>query len=84
MPSKKYNNGRRREKAEGESDILGIVLVILSAFILLCIIVRPILGVISKLIYGVTTGIFGIFSYPLFFSTLILGIALIQGRKASE
>ena len=83
MPSKKYNNGRRREKAEGESDILGIVLVILSAFILLCIIVRPILGVISKLIYGVTTGIFGIFSYPLFFSTLILGIALIQGRKAS-
>ena len=78
MPSKKYNNGRRREKNESDNDIVGIVLIIISAFILLCIVVRPVLGFISLGIFNVVTGVFGLFSYPLFFSTLILGIALLQ------
>lgn len=83
MPSKKYNNGRRREKTENDNEIVGIVLVIISAFVLLCIVIRPILGFISKAVYGVTAGVFGLFSYPLFLSTLILGIALLQGRRAT-
>ncbi|MDE7395737.1 MAG: DUF87 domain-containing protein [Clostridiales bacterium] len=62
---------------------MGIALVIISVFILLCIIVTPILGVISKLIFRVTTGVFGLFAYPLFLSTLLWGVALIQGRKVS-
>ncbi len=83
MPSKKYNNGRRREKNESDNDIVGIVLIIISAFILLCIVVRPVLGFISLGIFNVVTGVFGLFSYPLFFSTLILGIALLQGRRTN-
>lgn len=83
MPSKKYNSGRRREKPDGDKDIVGIVLIIISAFILLCIIIRPILGFISLGIFNVITGVFGLFSYPLFFSTLILGIAMLQGRSSN-
>ena len=83
MPSQKYNNKGRREKSEGDSEIFGIVLIIVSAFIFLCITVRPILGIISRGIYGVTTGIFGLFAYPLFLSTLLWGIAIVQGRSAN-
>ncbi len=83
MPSKKYNNTKRREKSGGDNEIFGIVLVIISAFIFLCITIRPILGIISRGIYNVTTGVFGLFSYPLFLSTLLWGIALIQGRSAN-
>lgn len=83
MPSKKYNSGRRREKTSGDSEIVGIVLVIISAFIFLCITIRPILGIISRGIYGVTTGIFGLFSYPLFLCLFLWGIALIQGRSSN-
>lgn len=84
VPSKKYSNGRRKEKTGGDNEIFGIVLVILSAFILLCIFIPPILGSISKkVIFPVVTGIFGFFAYPLFLCTLLLGIALIQGRKTN-
>ncbi|MCI8412669.1 MAG: hypothetical protein HFE47_01045 [Clostridia bacterium] len=83
MPTKKYNNGRRKENHTSDNEIFGIVLVIISAFILLCIVVRPILGIISKGIFNVTIGVFGLFSYPLFLCTLLWGIALIQGRSAN-
>lgn len=79
--SKKYTNGRRRDKENNDSEILGIILVIISAFILLCIFIPPILGSISKkAIYPVITGFFGLFAYPLFLCMLLGGIALIQGR----
>ena len=55
MPYKKYNNGRWREKNESDNDIVGIVLIIISAFILLCIVVRPVLGFISLGIFNVVT-----------------------------
>lgn len=83
MPSKKYNNGRRKEKGEGDNEIIGIVLVIISAFILLCIVIPPVLGFISRGIFNVTIGVFGLFCYPLFLSLLLWGIALIQGRSAN-
>ena len=83
VPTKKYNNGRRKENHTSDNEIFGIVLVIISAFILLCIVVRPILGIISKGIFNVTIGVFGLFSYPLFLCTLLWGIALIQGRSAN-
>lgn len=83
MAAKKYTNARKREKGGGENEIPGIVLVIISAFILLCIVIPPVMGDISKAIYNVVIGVLGVVSYPLFISTFILGIALIQGRQIS-
>lgn len=83
MQTKRYHNSKRKESNDGDHDILGIILIIISAFILLCIIIRPILGIISKGIAAVTLGVFGLFAYPLFLCTLLLGIALIQHRQVS-
>lgn len=81
MAPNKFSNADKREKNGGDNEILGIILVIISAFMLLCIVIQPILGSISKAIAHVVLGLFGLVSYPMFLCTLILGIALIQDRK---
>ncbi len=83
MPTKKYYTNGRREKNGGDNEIVGIILVIISAFILLCIVLPFILGVIGAVVKGIVVGILGLVAYPLFISTLILGVALIQDRKFS-
>ncbi len=60
---------------------MGVSLIIISAFLLLCIVIKPILGVFSEAIFGVLLGVFGIASYPMLIATLILGIFILSGRK---
>lgn len=60
---------------------MGVTLIIISAFLLLCIVIKPILGVFSEAIFGVLLGVFGIASYPMLIATLILGIFILSGRK---
>ena len=81
MSAGKYHNVRRnKEQNKNNNEVIGIVLVAISAFILLCTIIPPVLGPISsKGVFPVFIGLFGVFSYPLFLCTLILGIALIRG-----
>lgn len=82
MAPKKYTNGRK-QKREGGNEVLGIGLIIASAFILLCIVIPPLIGIVSQAVNGLITGIFGFISYPLFFGLLVLGIALLQGWRVS-
>ena len=75
--AKKYiDNGKKDKKSGG--DLLGIALIIVSAFFLLCIVVPIMLGAISQAVKGVVLGIFGIFAYPMFSALLVLGIALVR------
>ncbi len=78
-----HNKSRKRKNKSGNGnhDILGVTLIIISAFLLLCIIIKPILGVFSEAIFGVLLGVFGIASYPMLLATLILGIFILSGRK---
>lgn len=82
MAPRKYTNGRK-SKREGGNEVLGIGLIIVSAFILLCIVIPPLIGIVSQFFYGVVTGVFGFVSYPLFIGLLVLGIALLQDWKIS-
>ncbi len=82
MAPRKYTNGRK-SKREGGNEVLGIGLIIVSAFILLCIVIPPLIGIVSQFFYGVITGVFGFVSYPLFIGLLVLGIALLQDWKIS-
>lgn len=82
MAQRKYKK-RKNKNGVGNHDILGIILIVISAFLLLCIIVKPILGVFSEAIFGVMLGVFGIASYPLLLSTLLLGIFVLKGRTVS-
>ena len=76
--AKKYIDNGKRDKRSGNGDLLGIALIVVSAFFLLCIIVPIILGAISQAIRGVILGVFGIFAYPMFVALLGLGIALVR------
>lgn len=76
--AKKYIDNGKKDKKNG-GDLLGIALIIVSAFFLLCIIVPIMLGAISQAVKGVVLGIFGIFAYPMFLALLVLGIALVRG-----
>ncbi len=77
MAQKKYTRGNKNQG----NDLVGIVLVIISAFFLLCLCIPIVLGPISKAVRHVTVGVFGFMAYPLFLCMLLLGIAVIQKRK---
>ena len=78
------HNRTKKKKAKsnnGSHDILGVTLIVISAFLLLCIVIKPILGVFSEAIFNVLLGVFGIASYPILIALLILGIFLLGGRS---
>ena len=77
MAQKKYTRGNKNSG----NDLVGIILVIISAFFLLCLCIPVILGPISRAVRHVTVGVFGFMAYPLFLCMLLLGIAFIQKRK---
>lgn len=76
----KTRNRNNRTAKTGNHDVLGITLVAISAFFLLCIAIKPILGIFSEAIFSVFLGVFGIASYPMLLGILILGIFLLMRR----
>lgn len=78
MAQKKYR--KKRVKSSGNHDVLGITLIVISAFLLLCIVIKPVLGVFSEAIFGVMLGVFGIASYPMLLATLMLGVCILLKR----
>ena len=83
MLAQKTNRLNTNDKKENGRDILGILLVIISAFLLVCIVVPVLFGVISRAIFNVMLGVFGILSYPLLIAILMAGICLMLRRYAS-
>ncbi len=71
----------RRSKRNSSNDLIGIAVIVVSAFFLLCIIIPIVLGAVGYFIRGVILGVFGLFAYPLFLGTLILGIALMRDLR---
>ncbi|MCH5154384.1 MAG: DUF87 domain-containing protein [Clostridiales bacterium] len=75
-------NKKKKVKVDnGNRDILGVTLIVISAFLLLCIVIKPILGIFSEAIFGVLLGVFGLASYPMLVATLLLGIFIMIGKK---
>lgn len=77
------NKYRKKNRRNDNRDVLGIMLVVVSAFLLLCIVIKPILGIFSEAIFAVMLGLFGIFSYPMLFAILLLGVFILM-RRSSE
>lgn len=76
----KRDGGGHTEK---DHDIAGIVLMIISAFFLLCFAVPVIFGPVSRAIQSFFLGSFGIFSYALFAFVFALGLGLLLRRRIS-
>ncbi len=70
------NNSRK----SGNHDVLAIVLIVVSAFLLLCIVIPPILSVVSQTVFSVLLGTFGIVIYPVLVATLLGGVFLFNRR----
>ena len=84
MPAKKYSERKREEREAANSEAAGVILIIISAFLLLCMLTRGlILGDIGRAIANVLTGVIGYVTYPLLLFMLILGILKVQKRKLS-
>lgn len=74
-------NRKRKTGNTGNHDVLGMTLVVISVFLLLCIVIKPILGVFSEAIFAVTLGVFGIAAYPILLATTLLGVFLLLKRS---
>lgn len=68
------NNGK-------DHDIAGIVLMIVSAFLLVCCAIKVILGPVSAAIQSFCLGVFGIFAYALFAFVFAVGLAFVLRRR---
>ena len=66
-----------------DHDILGIVLMIISAVLLVCCAIKVILGPISAAIQSFFLGVFGIFAYALLSFVFAAGLMLLLRRRIS-
>ena len=82
LTPKKYSERKRDERKASNDETTGIILVILSAFFLLCLFTKDlILGFIGTAVANLFLGIIGYLSYPILLYLLVLGILKIKGRR---
>lgn len=81
MASRKYTTRRNNGEKKQTNGIIGLVLIIISVFCLICLVIAPLLSAIGYAIRGMLLGIFGYFAYPLFVSLLVVGISLLRSMK---
>lgn len=79
MARKGYRQ-RKSGNNNGNHDVLGITLVVISLFVLLCIAIPPILSIVSRAVFNIMLGVFGIFSYPLCIIVFLLGVFILTKR----
>lgn len=72
---------RKQGRSDSDHDILGIVLIIISVFLLLCAIVPIMFGVVGEVLRNVILGLFGLSAYAFLALTLAAGIGLLLHRK---
>ena len=71
LPKNHSHNGKNKSG----HDTLGIVLIIVFSFLLLCSITGPlILGDIGLVVKNISIGLLGYFAYPIFLYCIIRGI----------
>ncbi len=80
LPKNHSHNGKNKSG----HDTLGIVLIIVFSFLLLCSITGSlILGDIGLVVKNISIGLLGYFAYPIFLYCIIRGIFLLQNKELS-
>ena len=84
MAQKRYSERKKEERDSANRQAAGVILIIVSAFLLLCTVTRGlILGSIGTAVYNVSLGLLGYSIYPILLFVLILGIVKTQKKKLS-
>lgn len=76
--AKQGNRQRKINRKSENHDVLGILLIVISLFLLICIVIPPVLSVVSRAIFNIVLGVFGFVAYPVLVALLTLGIFLIK------
>lgn len=83
MPPKGYSERKKEERIKRSNETLGVILIIISVFALLCLVTRGlILGDVGRAISNVILGFVGYAAYPFLVCLLVLGIVKIRGIKS--
>lgn len=80
MAQKGYRQRNNKNK-NANHDVLGVTLIVISLFLLLCIVIPPILSVVSKAIFSIVLGVFGIVAYPALIAVFLWGVCLMLKRS---
>jgi len=74
------NKKRKNANYDNDHEIFGVVLILVSAVLLLCLVIPPILGVVSRTVFSFMLGAFGFAVYPVLTALLTLGILIMKRR----
>ncbi len=74
---------RDNNRRDRDHDILGIVLIIISIFLLLCTIIPIMFGIVSQVVQSVILGVLGVFAYAVLAFVLACGIVLLMHRRVN-
>lgn len=84
MPPVGYSERKKEERIRRSNETLGVALVIVSAFLLLCLCLGGlILGDVGRAITNVVLGLCGYAAYPFLIFLLVCGIAKLRGIGTS-
>lgn len=82
LAPKKYSDRSSARQESNSNEILGAILIIVSAFLLLCMVTGGfILADIGRAIFGFMLGFLGYASYPILLFMLLAGIMSVRKRK---
>lgn len=76
---RQIKNGR----ASGNHDVLGIMLIVISLFLFICIAIPPILSVVSRAIFNIMLGVFGFAAYPSLIALFLLGVFILRRKTVA-
>lgn len=74
------NKKRKNANYDNDHEIFGVVLILVSAVLLLCLVIPPVLGVVSRTVFSFMLGAFGFAVYPVLTALLTWGILIMKRR----
>ncbi|MCL2822355.1 MAG: hypothetical protein FWD86_04090, partial [Firmicutes bacterium] len=75
------NQDQGRGKQGKQFEIVAVILILTSFFFLICLSIPNLFSVVGRAIHSFWTGVFGIFSYALFTSTILTGALVLRRQK---
>ncbi len=83
MEQKKYSERKKAERDSAKSETLGVILIIITAFLLVCLVTSDLfLGAIGEVVRNVTLGLVGYSAYPVLLFLFVYGILKVKKINA--
>ena len=81
--AKQRQRQNKNGRVGGNHDVLGIILIVISLFLFICIAIPPILSVVSRAIFNIMLGVFGFAAYPSLVALFMLGVFILRRKTVA-